>query len=197
MTQAVVDSAGGRHPEGADLLHLGRMRLRGVSSPVDVWQVRHGDLRGTFPPLRTLDSIPHNLPRHATSFVGREIQIGEVIAHFDATNLLTLTGAGGCGKSRLALQVATSLLDIVSGRRMARRTGRARRSLVRAAHGRKRARYCGRGGGEPHRYARTPSRIAHATARARQRGALARCVCATGRPRAAALSRREAAREQP
>jgi len=111
VTQAVVDRAGGRHPEGADLLHLGRMRLRGVASPVDVWQVRHGDLRGTFPPLRTLDSIPHNLPRHATSFVGREIQVAELIAHFDATNLLTLTGAGGCGKSRLALQVATSLLD--------------------------------------------------------------------------------------
>ena len=90
VTQAVVDRAGGRHPEGADLLHLGRMRLRGVASPVDVWQVRHGDLRGTFPPLRTLDSIPHNLPRHATSFVGREIQIAEVIAHFDATNLLAI-----------------------------------------------------------------------------------------------------------
>ena len=85
VTQALVDGAGGRHPEGADLLHLGRLRLRGVSSPVDVWQVRHADLRGTFPPLRTLDSIPHNLPRHATSFVGRENQIGEVIAHFDTT----------------------------------------------------------------------------------------------------------------
>jgi predicted ATPase/class 3 adenylate cyclase len=111
VTQALVDRAGGRHPEGADLLHLGRVRLRGVSSLVDVWQVRHADLRGTFPPLRTLDSIPHNLPRHATSFVGRENQIADVIAHFDATNLLTLTGAGGCGKSRLALQVAINLLD--------------------------------------------------------------------------------------
>ena len=72
VTQALVDRVGGRHPEGADLLHLGRVRLRGVSSPVDVWQVRHADLRSAFPPLRTLDSIPHNLPRHATSFVGRE-----------------------------------------------------------------------------------------------------------------------------
>jgi predicted ATPase/class 3 adenylate cyclase/Tfp pilus assembly protein PilF len=111
LTQALVDRVEGRRPEGADLLHLGRVRLRGVSSPVDVWQVRHPDLRPTFPPLRALDSIPHNLPRHATSFVGRENQIREVIAHFDTTNLLTLTGAGGCGKSRLALQVATNLLE--------------------------------------------------------------------------------------
>jgi predicted ATPase/class 3 adenylate cyclase len=111
VTQALVDRAEGRHPEGADLLHLGRVRLRGVSSPVDVWQVRHADLRSAFPPLRTLDSIPHNLPHYQTSFVGRENQIGEVIAHFNTTNLLTLTGAGGCGKSRLALQVATDLLE--------------------------------------------------------------------------------------
>jgi len=110
-TQALIHCVGVRRPEGADFLHLGRVRLRGVSSPVDVWQVRHADLRDTFPPLRTLESIPHNIPRPATSFVGRENQIEEVIAHFDATNLLTLTGAGGCGKSRLALQVAINLLD--------------------------------------------------------------------------------------
>ena len=84
VTQALVDHAERRYPEGVDLLHLGRVRLRGVSSPVDVWQVGHADLRGTFPPLRTLDSIPHNLPRHATSFVGRENQIAEVIAHFES-----------------------------------------------------------------------------------------------------------------
>jgi len=114
VTQALVDRAQGHHVEGLDLLHLGRVRLRGVSSPIDVWQVRHADLRPTFPPLRTLESTPHNLPRHATSFVGRESQISELLALFSTTNMLTLTGAGGCGKSRLALQVATSLLDSFS-----------------------------------------------------------------------------------
>jgi hypothetical protein len=114
VTQALVDRAQGHHVEGLDLLHLGRVRLRGVSSPIDVWQVRHADLRPTFPPLRTLESTPHNLPRHATSFVGRESQISELLALFSTTSMLTLTGAGGCGKSRLALEVATSLLDSFS-----------------------------------------------------------------------------------
>jgi predicted ATPase/class 3 adenylate cyclase/Tfp pilus assembly protein PilF len=110
-TQALIHSAAGRYPDGSRVSHLGRVRLRGVSSPVDVWQVHHVELRSAFPPLRTLDAIPHNLPRHATSFIGRRNELAEVVASFNATNLLTLTGAGGCGKSRLALQVATTMID--------------------------------------------------------------------------------------
>ena len=122
VTQALVSSLRRALPEGADLLHLGRVRLRGVSSPIDVWQVRHADLRRTFPPLRTLESIPHNLPRHATSFIGRENQIGEVIAHLrldepaDADRRRRLREvaarvAGGDQPGRVVLQTAHGSLS--------------------------------------------------------------------------------------
>ncbi|HVE91348.1 MAG TPA: NB-ARC domain-containing protein, partial [Actinomycetota bacterium] len=61
--------------------------------------------------LRSLDSLPNNLPVQLTSFVGRRDQIAEVCRLMDETRILTLTGAGGCGKTRLALQVGAELLD--------------------------------------------------------------------------------------
>src|SRR5207248_11504374 len=66
---------------------------------------------GDFPPLRSLDYLPNNLPRQLTSFVGRAREIEEAKRLLEKTALLTLTGAGGCGKTRLALQVAADLLD--------------------------------------------------------------------------------------
>ena len=111
VSQAVVDSSAGRLPEGTDVVSLGRVRLRDLAEPVEVWQLSHPDLSPTFPPLRSLDSTPNNLPRQLTSFVGRETQIAEVEGMLRATRVLTLTGAGGCGKTRLAMQVAADMLD--------------------------------------------------------------------------------------
>src|SRR5206468_810038 len=69
------------------------------------------DLPDRFPVLLSLDAHPHNLPVQRTSFVGRAVEMAEVTRLLGETSLLTLTGAGGCGKTRLAVQVAADLLD--------------------------------------------------------------------------------------
>ncbi len=96
---------------GVDLLDLGPQRLRDLPSAVRVFQVRAAGLRMTFPPLRALDVSPGNLRAAATSFVGRESEVAEVQAALKGHRLVTLTGAGGVGKTRLALEVATRLAD--------------------------------------------------------------------------------------
>src|SRR5262249_39741350 len=79
--------------------------------PEQVFQLCHPDLPAEFPPLRSLEAFSHNLPRQLTSFIGREREMAKIQRLLAATPLLTLTGAGGCGKTRLALQVAADLLD--------------------------------------------------------------------------------------
>jgi len=98
-------------PDGVALLDMGENRLKGWLEPERLWQVSASDLRSDFPPLRTLDTVPHNLPVQVTSFVGREDDILEVKRRFPTTRLLTLTGAAGSGKTRLSLQVAAEILD--------------------------------------------------------------------------------------
>jgi predicted ATPase/class 3 adenylate cyclase len=98
-------------PPGVDLLDLGRHRLKDLQQPETIFQVVHTDLPAEFPPLRSLDAFPNNLPRQLTSFVGRAREIVEVKRLLSTTALLTLTGPGGCGKTRLALQVAAELID--------------------------------------------------------------------------------------
>ena len=87
---------------GVDLLDLGPRRLRDVPTPVGVFQVRAPGLRTDFPPLRALDTSPGNLRPAATSFIGRESEVAEVQAAVKAHRLVTLTGVGGVGKTRLA-----------------------------------------------------------------------------------------------
>lgn len=100
--------------EGLELRDLGHHQLPGLSEPTRLYQVCHPDLpRGAFPPVRTLDHHPHNLPQALTSFVGRDAELRDVerlLAHEDA-RLLTLTGPGGSGKTRLALAVAGQQLS--------------------------------------------------------------------------------------
>ncbi|MEP6609718.1 MAG: adenylate/guanylate cyclase domain-containing protein, partial [Burkholderiaceae bacterium] len=111
LSQSVVDLGQGRFPDDTDLLHLGRVRLRDLSAPEDVWQLLHADLPRTFPALRSLDSTPNNLTQQPTSFIGREKEIAGIKELLGKTRLLTLTGSGGCGKTRLAVQVAADLLE--------------------------------------------------------------------------------------
>ena len=96
---------------GVDLLDLGPRRLRDVSAPVGVFQVRAPGLRTEFPSLRALDTSPGNLRPAASSFIGRESELDEVQAAVNAHRLVTLTGVGGVGKTRLALEVAGRLRD--------------------------------------------------------------------------------------
>jgi predicted ATPase/class 3 adenylate cyclase len=96
---------------GVDLVDLGPRRLRDVPTPVGVFQVRAPGLRAEFPPLRALDTSPGNLRRAATSFIGREREVAEVTAAMRAHRLVTLTGVGGVGKTRLASEVAAHLVD--------------------------------------------------------------------------------------
>src|ERR1700741_4683964 len=94
-----------------DLVDLGPRRLRDLPTPVAVFQVRAPGLRTRFPPLRALDERPGNLRPQVTSFIGRESEVAEIEAVLRAHRLVTLTGAGGVGKTRLALEVGTDLVD--------------------------------------------------------------------------------------
>jgi predicted ATPase/DNA-binding CsgD family transcriptional regulator len=96
---------------GVDLVDLGRRRLRDLPTPIGVFQVRAAGLRTEFPPLRALDTSPGNLRSAATSLIGRESEVAELQAGVKAHRLVTLTGVGGVGKTRLALEVAARRAD--------------------------------------------------------------------------------------
>ncbi len=96
---------------GVDLLDLGPRRLRDLPTAVGVFQVRAPGLRTDFPPLRTVDETPGNLRPQKTSLIGRESELAEVKATLREHQLVTLTGVGGVGKTRLATEVAGQLAD--------------------------------------------------------------------------------------
>jgi predicted ATPase/class 3 adenylate cyclase/DNA-binding CsgD family transcriptional regulator len=98
-------------PESTSIEDRGMHRLRDLARPEHVYQVSHRDLIDEFPPLRSLDAMPNNLPTQLTSFIGRAEETAEVERLLGDARLLTLTGSGGCGKTRLALQVAADLLE--------------------------------------------------------------------------------------
>lgn len=107
--QVLIDRMTADLVTGVDLVGLGQRRLRDIAKPVDICQVRAEGLRSDFPPLRTTDSIRGNLRPPATSFVGRESEVLEVAAALKSHRLVTLTGVGGVGKTRLAVEVAVRL----------------------------------------------------------------------------------------
>ena len=92
------------------LVDLGEHRLRDLQSSVHVFQVDAPGLGSEFPPLRSLDALPGNLPRQVTTFVGRETEIASLADLVRESSLVTLTGVGGVGKTRLALQVAAEVV---------------------------------------------------------------------------------------
>ena len=101
-----------RHlPSTVSLRDLGKHRLKDLSEPEAIFQVVAEGLQTEFPLLRTLDAIPNNLPRLLTSFVGRERELAEATRLLETARLLTFTGPGGTGKTRLSLQVAAEMAD--------------------------------------------------------------------------------------
>ncbi|WP_332888980.1 NB-ARC domain-containing protein [Mycobacterium lehmannii] len=107
--QLLIDRMTADLVSGVDLVALGPRRLRDIAKPVDVFQVVADGLRSEFPPLRTLDTSQGNLRPPATSFVGRESEVAEVATALKSHRLVTLTGVGGVGKTRLAQEVAARL----------------------------------------------------------------------------------------
>ncbi len=108
--QVLLSSVAAALVSGVDLLNLGEHRLRDLSGVEQLFQVRAAGLAATFPPLMTVNAVPGNLPVQATSFVGRDQEISELIELVRAHRLVTLTGVGGVGKTRLAIQVAAELV---------------------------------------------------------------------------------------
>ena len=98
-------------PEKYGFVDLGEHRLRDLGRPERLFQVAHPDLGREFAPLRTLDAFPrNNLPRQVTTFVGREAEIASLAELVCRSSLVTLTGVGGVGKTRLALQIAAEVV---------------------------------------------------------------------------------------
>jgi predicted ATPase/class 3 adenylate cyclase len=100
-------------PPGAALADLGSHRLKDLGRPEQIFQLHAAGLPAEFPPLRSLGNpaLPNNLPAQLSAFIGRGREVAEVRALVESARLVTLTGAGGCGKTRLGLQVAAELLD--------------------------------------------------------------------------------------
>jgi predicted ATPase/class 3 adenylate cyclase len=111
LSQATCEQVGAALPPGVRFRELGVHRLKDLQLPVRIFQLEHPALPADFPPLRSLEAFAHNLPVQLTSFIGREAQIAEAKRLLETARLLTLVGAGGCGKTRLSLQIAADLVD--------------------------------------------------------------------------------------
>jgi predicted ATPase/class 3 adenylate cyclase len=109
LSEATVVLAERGIPDDLTLRDLGKHRLKDLAQPEAIFQLVVPGLQDEFPVLRTLDAIPNNLPSIATSFVGREGELAEALRLLEGTRVLTLTGPGGTGKTRLALQVGAEL----------------------------------------------------------------------------------------
>ncbi len=109
--QILLDGATAGLLTDIDLVDMGPRRLRDIAKPVEVLQVRAPGLRSEFPPLKTVDSAPGNLRPRNTTFIGREAELSELEEVLKAHRLVTLTGVGGVGKTRLALEVAGRMAD--------------------------------------------------------------------------------------
>ncbi|MDQ2908847.1 MAG: adenylate/guanylate cyclase domain-containing protein [Candidatus Eremiobacteraeota bacterium] len=111
VSGVTADLVQGDMPAQATLHDLGAHRLKDLARPEQVYQLLAPDLQREFPPLRSLDFLPNNLPPQLTSFVGREREAAEIAAMIAPHRVVTLIGSGGVGKTRTSLQVGANLLD--------------------------------------------------------------------------------------
>jgi predicted ATPase/class 3 adenylate cyclase len=114
ISQATYELVRDDPPAGITLKDMGSHRLKDLTRPEQVFHLVGSDLPEAFPPLKSLDARPHNLPIQPTPYIGRETKIHEVRSRLirEDVRLLTLTGPGGIGKTRLGLQAAADLLDV-------------------------------------------------------------------------------------
>lgn len=111
VSAAAQEQLRGALPRGASLYDLGPHRLRDLAQPANIYQLAAPGIGESVPPLRSLKSLPNNLRAQLSSFVGREKDVAEVEQLIVNHRLVTLVGAGGVGKTRIALRVASCLLD--------------------------------------------------------------------------------------
>lgn len=117
VSNATAELVSEHLPQGAGLLDLGEHHLKDLARAERIFQLTHPSLPGQFPPIRSSDSFPNNLPVQLNSFIGRERELAEAKKKLlpstpgsDGARLLTLIGPGGTGKTRLSLQIASDLL---------------------------------------------------------------------------------------
>lgn len=113
LSNATQELARDTLPDRVGLRDLGEHRLKDLTRPEHVYQLLHPHLRADFPPLRTLNECPNNLPAQLTPLVGREKEVEAVVALLrrPEVHLVTLTGPGGTGKTRLSLQTAAEIVE--------------------------------------------------------------------------------------
>ena len=98
-------------PAGVTLRDLKEHRLKGLPDPEHLWQMVAPNIQSDFPPLSSLNEVPNNLPLQLTTFIGRQKEINQIKQQLERNRLVTLTGSGGVGKTRLSIQVASELLN--------------------------------------------------------------------------------------
>jgi predicted ATPase/class 3 adenylate cyclase len=101
-----------RVPPEVSLKSIGRFRLKDFPEPQDLFQLHHPDLPGDFPAPRTAPGARHNLPKAISSFIGRDRDVAELAELLETARLVTLTGPGGCGKTRLAIEAASASIPV-------------------------------------------------------------------------------------
>lgn len=111
ISQAVAELVRGALPQGITLQDMGQHRMKGLSQLERLSQVCIDGLPRDFPPLKTLDDHPNNLPLQLTTFVGRKSEIDAVRQGLSSSRLITIMGPGGAGKTRLALEVGDKVLE--------------------------------------------------------------------------------------
>jgi predicted ATPase/class 3 adenylate cyclase len=122
LTQTTHDLLQNELPDGVSLRDMSEHHLKGLRAPLRLYQLVAPDLQQQFPPIKSLDALTNNLPAQLTSFIGREKEISEIKEALSSplpagegpgmrqTRLLSLTGSGGTGKTRLSIEVGTQLL---------------------------------------------------------------------------------------
>ena len=98
-------------PADISFRDLGERRLKDLIQPMRLYQISAPDLPSDFPPIKTLDARPNNLPIQLTSFIGREKEMKEIKKLLSGSRMITLLGPGGTGKTRLSMQTGADLLD--------------------------------------------------------------------------------------
>src|SRR5512143_1826514 len=112
LSTTTADLVRDQLPAQASLKDLGEHRLKDLVRPEHVFQLVHPALPSDFPPLRSVDAFPNNLPVQITSFIGREHELAQARQRLSTSRLLTLIGPGGTRKTRLSLQLAAEVLPL-------------------------------------------------------------------------------------